>query len=368
MALASTIVVMAGSDAPTTAIAASTSIRVLDAAEACHAHQTTRGSLEAPKQQMRLRPDRRDVIEDSGVNVSPAAFDVRRVLAPGDSLSCTLTLRNRSAAVVTFSINTAQVEGGMTGNVVRASGDDGASAPRGTARWVMPDRTSVRLAAHTIADVPIRIRVPPTAPTGGAYAAIQVFPRDGGDTHSRSSADAASLGIRSGAAIPVLLRVGTAGSAALRLRDIRAPRARFDRAGWTWRAELANVGSSHVTPRGRVRVRSILGRTVAALPIESRILVPGARTRVETNWRRTPWFGVYRYDARIGAADTDAGHVRAARGSGWLITLPPRWLLAVVGALGVGVALAVAVASVRLRGELSDQAAVDEDWPDDPQR
>jgi len=256
--------------------------------------------------------------------VGPPLIDVRAPLAAGDRFTCTITVRNRRAVATTLDLRTSGVVGARAGvGFLDANDPDAATT---AASWLRPAAPSVTLAPREFARVPVTVTVPEDPPVGSAYAALLFVPRasdeDGNDVGP-------SVGVVSRIAVPFLLRVGGEGQAKLHLRDARAPRVRWDRDPWTWRADLDNNGTLHTVPSGRVRIRSLFGSTVRELPIAGRALLPEGRVPLEVTWRGLPWFGIYRYDARVG--DAQDPKLAPARASGWILVLPPWWVLALAG-------------------------------------
>lgn len=332
----------------------------LDPAGACSAVVAGEQLLALADPSTRTRPDRRDLEDQAPTTImSPDVFDVRRELAPGDSFTCTLTIRNRRGVRTTYDIEPVGLRARRGGGTTYVGVDDEGAAST-AATWIDPVESSITLAANQIGEVPVIVTVPPDPPRGSAYGSVLVLPRVG---TSPAGGDAA-VGVRSGAGVPLLLRVGGTGSPKLTFRDVRAPLVRTDRAAWTWRARLHDDGTQHAIPRGRLRVRSILGRTVATMPIDARILLPGGSEPLAVTWKDTPWFGIYRYDVRVDPHGSDSG--TSARASGWIIALPPWWIVAVALLI---VAAAIAAPFIHRRREwrayLDDADVIARD-PDEP--
>jgi hypothetical protein len=131
-----------------------------------------------------------------------------------------------------------------------------------------------------------------------------------------------------------LLRVGGEGRPDLRLRDVEAPKLRWNRAAWKLTANLDNHGTLHANASGRVRVKSIFGNVVAELPIRRETVLPGGREPVAGTWKGVPWFGLYRYDVRVENGPASKGEQVPANVEtvdGWFIALPPWWVLVLIG-------------------------------------
>lgn len=318
---------LAGFVAPTgPAVAATVAV---DSAESCRAVEpaTANGQLIAPAVRLRTTPDHADPVAPSVVVVSPTAFDVTRSLRAGDAFTCILSIRNRRKVRTTYEITALGLLGDRSQGT-RLIGAEDEAARATAATWVDPAVGTVTLRPNQVADVPIRVTVPPNPPRGGVFAMVQVL-----SAQPAGAEQPAAVGVTTGAGVPLLLRVGGAGAPKLAFDDPRAPTLRVNRAHWTWRARVDNDGTEHAVPRGRVRIRSIFGSTVATFPIATRTLLPGGGAKVDVTWKQTPWFGVYRYDARVDARGADDG--TSARAQGWIVALPPWWVITLIGVVAL---------------------------------
>jgi hypothetical protein len=288
------------------------------------------------------------------VIVSPALLDVGLPLNAGDQITCVITIRNRRKNRTTFDLVPVGVLGSKSGDAsirfVAANGNDaGATA----ASWIKPAVASVTLPPRGVASVPVLISVPSSPPTGGVFGAIDVAPRLRADA---AVGDATNLGVESRASIGVLLRIGGEGAAKFVLDKASAPLVRWAQDPWTWRAQLDNDGNAAARPVTTIQVKSLFGGTAAKLRNESRALLPGGRTLLVREWDNVPIFGIFRYEATVKPAGDDPGST--ATDSGWIIALPPWWVIALfVGLL----ALIIGGAIVRRRRERAWAEYDDED-------
>lgn len=295
-------------------------------------------SVEAspPKRGVELTRDKANVPIDGRLVVSPAAFRSDAALDPGATLNCELVIRSRRAAPTTFDVQVRLVRGSRS--------DDGPVDivdAAGSTNLVRPAAARVRLAPREVATVPVRVRVPPASMAG--YLALVVTPR------SAVAGGNGTLGVRSGVLVPLLLRVRGAGSPSLALQRVRAPLVRVGGEPWTLQGRLSNDGQVFATPDGSVVVRSLFGGEVARLPLEARVLLPGAAVPVETRWSGVPWVGLYRVEARVEAGNGGVDSVERR----WLVALPPWWVTAL--AVVSGMALVVHAARRRRRRPSSPQ-------------
>jgi hypothetical protein len=289
---------------------------------------------------------------DESTKVSPDQVDVRRALEPGDAFTCIVTIRNRHARAMTFTLEPIGVRGARDGGIAFIGFEDEAIAST-AASWLDPAQSTITLKPRGVAKVPVTVTVPPKPPVGAAYAMLMVVPH----TQARAAAPDSSLGIQGRVAVAFLLRVGGEGRPKLTLREAAAPRLRWNRASWTYRARLENTGTLHARPRVRVRVRSLFGATVSTLDVSGRTLLPGGSEPIATTWRGVPWIGFYRYDVRVASSGSGTA-TSPARSSGWFVALPPWWLstIAVLALIGL-----VGGAAARRRHELHWRDYLDEE-------
>jgi hypothetical protein len=296
----------------------------------CGSDSPTMRDAPRPPTKVIRETDFDDAKLDGTVIVTPR-IDVERQLAPGDSFTCLLTVRSRRTERSTFELTPY----GIIGTRERGAGfefvdssDDRWDATAGP--WIEPLVSELTLEPRGVARVPVTVTVPPDPPVGSAYGSINVVSR------TRAGAGENVIGIESQVATVFLLRVGGEGRPDLKLRDVDAPRVRWNRAPWKLTAQLDNEGTLHATASGRVRVRSIFGNVVAELPIRRETILPGGREPVAGTWDGVPWFGLFRYDVgvRNGPATKDElAPLSVANTNGWFIALPPWWVLAIIGAV-----------------------------------
>ncbi len=270
-------------------------------------------------------------------------------LQAGDVVSCTIVIRSRRSQPATYELTPFGLVGSRRGDLryefVDASDErwDSTAGP-----WLAPVQQRVIIPPRGVVRVPVRVTVPDDPPVGTAGGAIGVTSRSGvtsGDT---------SIGIESTAATIMLFTVGGDGRPELHLRDVDAPGVRWDREAWPLTANVDNDGTLAGTVGGRVRIRSVFGNEVASLGIVGETILPGGRSQVAVEWGKVPWIGLYRWDLRM-QSDTDPAAV--ATTDGWLLALPPWWVLAIAGAA----LLYLLVRSIRNRADRWADEVDDED-------
>jgi hypothetical protein len=273
--------------------------------------------------QVEYDTDADNVELDGTVIISPERLEFTDSVQAGDVFICTLTVRNRQDETASFELASLGIIGSREPNAGYEFIDDTDDRWDATAgSWLVAAVDEVKLEPRGVARVPIVVTVPDVPPVGSAYGSVDVV--------SRTSAPAGdtNVGIESHVAQVFLLRVGGDGAPDLALSDVEAPKLRWDRELWPLTASLDNEGTLHASASGRVRVRSIFGSTVAELPVARETVLPGGREQVDVRWKSVPWFGLYRWDARM--ANAAGAPESIATANGWFIALPPWWVLALV--------------------------------------
>ncbi|WP_329367602.1 COG1470 family protein [Streptomyces sp. NBC_01483] len=242
-------------------------------------------------------------VADDGWSLAPSAStpDGRPYVyaegTPGTVLQDSVSLLNPGARPVTVRLRGADADntanGGLTVRATGKSTDTGAwiafAGDRGGRR--IPVRTlSLRVPAHTRADVPFTVSVPAGATPGDHPGAI-----------------VAGAGGRS-STVRVQLRVGGPAVSALTVEHVAVHGGRIS-------YELVNRGNTVLTPKLAVRADGVLGRALdrapRTLPLD---LLPGRRVTLTEPWHDPPALDAV--DVRLtvtaagGAHDTTSASVR----------------------------------------------------------
>ena len=241
-------------------------------------------------------------VADAGWSVVPSANApegrpyVYAEGAPGTVLQDSVSVLNPGAEPVTVRLRGADADntagGGFT--IRQKSTDAGAwinFAGEANGRRIPVSSVSVRVPAHTRADVPFTLSVPAGAAPGDHPGAI-VASGDGGRT----------------SAVRVQLRVDGPTLSALTVEHVTVRAGRIS-------YELVNRGTTVLTPKLAVHADGALGevldRAPRTLPVE---LLPGRRVTLSEPWRDTP--ALDSVDVRLtvtaagGARDTASASVR----------------------------------------------------------
>ena len=246
-------------------------------------------------------------------------------LQAGDQVTCTIVVRSRRSAPATYELTPLGVVGSRRDDLryeFVGSDDDRWDSTAGP--WLAPAVSRIVIPPRQVARIPVRVTVPDDPPVGTVSGAIGVTSRSG------AAAGDAVVGIESTAATILLFTVGGDGAPELHVRDLEAPGVRWEREAWPLEANVDNDGTLAGPVDGRVRIRSIFGNEVARLDVPGETILPGGRSRVQASWGKVPWLGLYRWDLRM-QSDTEPTSVATV--DGWLLALPPWWVLAIALAL-----------------------------------
>lgn len=307
---------------------------MLSADNSCRALQESGSTLFTAPKSLRVSKHKDVVSKDSlkVVTLSPDQFEVTKTLKAGDSFACLLKISNRLANATVFQIKAFGIESNGSDDI-RLVGAKEASSKNTAATWVKPLVSSVTLSSNESGTIPVVVSVPQKTIDGGYFATVEVLAKP--NPKNKKSKPPSNVGIFSGASVPILMQVGNKGVTKLSLSDGHAAKLLVNRSAWIYRARIQNTGTTHATPRGRVRIRSIFGKTIATLPIEARTLLPNGSVKVSAKLKQTPWIGFYRYDVNVSSlADNKA---IPAKQSGWFFTLPAWWKLTLLIALFVAI-------------------------------
>ncbi|MEV0094703.1 hypothetical protein [Streptomyces sp. NPDC050738] len=221
--------------------------------------------------------------------------------SPGTVLQDTLSLTNPGAKPVTVRLRGAQGYNTAEGSfAVRPTADN----------WITPLVTSAKVPAHTRADIPFSITVPPGAQPGDHPAAVV------------ATAAGREVGVR------IQLRLSGPTLSALTVEDVSV-----DKGAGLIRYTLVNRGNTTLTPRLAVRADGILGRVLnrpaRTLPLE---LLPSQRVKRTEKWPGTPLLDSV--DVILTATADDATPAQGTASA----TFVPWGLLAGAGLLVAGAA------------------------------
>ncbi|GGT47799.1 DUF916 domain-containing protein [Streptomyces purpureus] len=260
---------------------------------------------------------------------------------PGDTLTDTVTLSNKTAAPLTFRLygadayNTAR-DGGFA---VRTEKEP----QRSIGAWLRPDRPRITVPARGKASVLITLTVPPGAEPGDHVGAVVALD----ERIDRARGGPVTVGVQRAVGARVYLRVGGPTVPALAVEDVTLDQDRPLVPGTRESSALVsytlhNRGNVTLNPRVALRAEGLFGRTLldrdlAGVPSE---LLPRQRIRLTARWTGSPQLD--RGEVTLMATAKDV------RESGTVSFLALPWLAG--GILIAGVAAASMALWARRRG------------------
>jgi len=204
--------------------------------------------------------------------VSPAVIELSG--ARGELVETTVTIINTKTADQTFylqAIKFAPREDSGEPQFIPYD-EDHAGLPE----WLSFESNRVNILAQSRVDVPVRIRIPDDAPSGGYYAAAVVSDAPFDIVATNGATVSAKM------AVLILLTVEGETIESLALLDFVSPDGPLlTQPGFGYTYRVQNQGNVHVAPEGTIALRDVFGRLVAvsdANPTGSRVLPATTRS------------------------------------------------------------------------------------------
>ncbi len=214
----------------------------------------------------------------SATTISPPVieFDAR----PGDTIVDVIKLFNETAEEVT-----------LTGEVrtFKALNETGAPSflppeeSTDLATWLKLDEATVTLPADERKDILFSINVPENAEPGGHFAGILWTPT------GAPALEGSGVGITMKTGTLVLVRVAGDVNETGRLASFTADRASYNYLPVNFSVRFENLGNVHLKPAGVIEIKNLLGRKVAALPVNGDLsnVLPESIRKFDATWQKT---------------------------------------------------------------------------------
>lgn len=219
-------------------------------------------------------------IAASALTFSPPTFDFSA--NPGDTLSDMVRVFNEGAepAVLRIELSnfTSKVGDEMSGTPDFYTKDEIRNG-RELATWVNIINKDIVLAPGERGGIYFDIKVPADAGPGSYFGAMLVT--------SVAADNGPGVGVVGNTAMLMLLRVNGEVVEKAKLSSFAAIPKLSSKLPIEFEARIENEGSVHLRPFGEIRIKNILGRTVAVLPInrfEYKSVLPGGARRYSTSW------------------------------------------------------------------------------------
>ncbi len=246
------------------------------------------------------------------MTISPPVLDF--TLNPGDTVSDVVQVYNEEE--VPFKITPEVV------NFYGKSGDETSGTPEfypaketrngyELAPWIALMSGEQIASPKARIDYPISISVPKDAQPGSHFGAVQILASD-----PKGEPGAGNVGINRGASVLVFVRVNGVARDEMTVSRFGGDRNIYPHLPVAFDIRLDNTGNTHLRPTGDVFIKDMLGRQVAALPVnpgpDFRTVLPGSARRFAASWfkkklpdsageyqRQIKNFGFGRYDATL---------------------------------------------------------------------
>lgn len=211
----------------------------------------------------------------SALSVHPAIHDVE--IDPGATETRSIQVENDGSVTETYVLTIQKfIPRGTLGQQEFLDPADTIGLPE----WMFVDRPEFTLAPGQTATLPVTIRIPANAPSGGYYAAL-FFSRK--QTSDEPLAMLPRLGI--------LFFVRVTGPAVERLSLVDFATdvdTRYEHLPIGFRVLLANEGNVHLVPQGVVTVKNMFGSTVARLRVnpEASKILPSSERAFTLAWTK----------------------------------------------------------------------------------
>lgn len=192
--------------------------------------------------------------------------------------------------------------------------------------WIRLSPTSVAVAPKQTVNITLSANVPLDALPGGHYAGVLY---QGTGTAPRvGTGVGAGTGVQQIVGTLVYLTVEGPVTEQALVKRFEVPRfLEFGPVPFT--TEILNQSDLHISPKGQITVRNMLGKVTTVMPLEERNIFPGASFVYTNTWNSKYLLGRYRAD--LSTAYGSQGHTLAA--TIYFIVFPVRIALAVVLAI-----------------------------------
>lgn len=271
----------------------------------------------------------------NGFRISPVRSEF--TIDKGKSETLTVTIENPTDVATTAkaTVNNFVANEDETGNP-RLVLDEKAPAPKNNFKDLVSDISDVDLGPKQKKDIPVTIRVPNDANSGGYYGAIRFAPIN--------AAQSSNVGLT--ASVGSIILVTVPGNLKERVDLVQITAAQGDKAKSFFSdgavdvlIRLKNSGDIHVKPFGKVQVKNMFGKIVKDYEfnnVEPRAnILPGSVRKFSNNIASGKLLGRYSIEANLGYSQ-GSGELISTKTTFWYL---PAWsiiLLVIIVLVVVG--------------------------------
>ena len=192
--------------------------------------------------------------------------------------------------------------------------------------WIRLSPESFAVAPKQTVNVVLSATIPVDALPGGHYAGILY--QSSGAAPRIGTGIGAGTGIQQVVGTLVYLTVEGPVTESALIKRFEVPKF-LEFGPVKFATEILNNSDLHISPKGQITVRNMLGKVTTVMPLEDRNIFPGASFVYTNTWNSKYLLGRYRAD--LSAAYGSQGHALAA--TIYFIVFPVRIALAVVLAI-----------------------------------
>jgi hypothetical protein len=209
------------------------------------------------------------------LSVNPAIQDV--TIDPGKVETRTIAVENDEAATQTYVVTIQKfIPKGEFGQQEFLDARDTSGLPE----WMYVDKPEITLMPGQKGTIQVAIRAPADASAGGHYAALFL---------SRKQLAQEQVAMLPRLGILFFVQVNGALTEKLSLQSFQTDLSgTYEYLPVGFRASILNEGDVHLMPTGSIRVKNILGATVALIPVnaESARVLPGTSRVLSASWTK----------------------------------------------------------------------------------
>lgn len=252
---------------------------------------------------------------------------IDELVAPGDVIERSITLKNVSPETQTFYISVADIVD------VRDDESPIFAQPNSTpteyelATWITVPPDTVTLAAGQSAQIPVKISVPQSASPGSHFAEIFA-----GIEAPRLRQNGAAVGYKVGTIVN--LRIKGEANETARIRSFATDHLVFAKPTVTFTTRVENPGNVLIKPHGPLEIFNMFGKRIALINVNDNQngVFPGHTRPFVTTWDEKD-FAFGRYQGIVSLIYGNPGHETTVSATLSFWVLPVNIILPVVGIL-----------------------------------
>jgi hypothetical protein len=276
---------------------------------------------------------------------------------PGEFVQKTIQFRNEGDTIAYLFVTTKDFIVEDTSGTPRFV-DALVSGRWAASSWIKVLPESLAVAPKQTADIVLSINVPQDALAGGHYAGV-LYQGSGTPPKIGSGGVGAGTGIQQIVGTLVYLTVEGPVSEKALVKRFEAPSfLEFGPVSFT--TEILNQSDLHITPKGQITIKNMLGKVETVMPLEERNIFPGASFVYQNTWNSKYLIG--RYQAELSAAYGSQGKALVA--TLYFIVFPVKIALAFILAI---VIIILIILFIRRKKKEKEELEPEEEPKESPQ-